>query len=621
MSYTRTSVGAVLAIAMATAPGTPASAQIRYADVTRLLGLSGQQGTAVQFADLDVDGYADLIVDARLVFMNREAPDGSGRVFEPVAQSGIPDFKNGLFEGALSTAFADFDGDRVPDCLWVPYCAPLIDGFTLTDGSPKGVAWLKGRGDGTFADPVRIEAVAPKAHDVIAIADVDRDGLLDVYLGASFIQAGWWRSQWKDPNGTNEGYTGDLLLHRRDPDGQPGWERVPLPEDSGAHTVPGAEHTEPPAIIDAAGRPTYGALIASLDGTGHPSIVELNYGRRANRVWFSSEPTDEPFTDRAPAIGLDGDDVRHGVYPEWATRHPRLAGFTHRPELPYRVHGNTFDAEATDLDNDGDLDLFVAQIRHGWAGSSSDPTAVWRNLSTETGTLRFEMIDPATNGLSRAPADNAIRSWNEGDLYCATLDADHDGRVDLLLSSGDYQDDQRLRLFRQQWGGGFVDVTPWSGLRHDGSQLISLADLDHDGRLDIAAGQRFMRYSETDRDGRTPGIAIYTSSLGPSNTENDASNSITIAPRFASDTGANHFGLGAIVRCTAIIRGERITQTRQLNPIGGRKGKQHEFLVHFGLGDAEVADVIEIIAPNQDLDRFVFRSLPPGRHELVCDSP
>ncbi|QKK07388.1 MAG: hypothetical protein HND58_03960 [Planctomycetota bacterium] len=55
--------------------------------------------------------------------------------------------------------------------------------------------------------------------------------------------------------------------------------------------------------------------------------------------------------------------------------------------------------------------------------------------------------------------------------------------------------------------------------------------------------------------------------------------------------------LGATVRVTAVIRGERVTQSRQLIGIGGHQGKQMDFVVHVGLGDAERAERVEIEWP------------------------
>src|SRR5690606_15395695 len=122
-----------------------------------------------------------------------------------------------------------------------------------------------------------------------------------------------------------EAFKNDLLWQRRPPEGIT-FERIRF----------AGEGTEFHESTDRAGRPTYGAMILSFSGdpsASRPAILDLNYGRRANRLWMHSEvevawvgnPTpaqrqealDANWQDGAVAAGVDGDGVRHGVYPVW----------------------------------------------------------------------------------------------------------------------------------------------------------------------------------------------------------------------------------------------------------------------------------------------------------------
>ena len=85
---------------------------------------------------------------------------------------------------------------------------------------------------------------------------------------------------------------------------------------------------------------------------------------------------------------------------------------------------------------------------------------------------------------------HAVERWNQGDLYAGWLDADNDGRLDLLLASGDYPDAQLLRLFRQVAGGDLRDETAAAGLRWDNCTQPSLADYDRVIALAAAWGSR-----------------------------------------------------------------------------------------------------------------------------------
>jgi hypothetical protein len=259
-------------------------------------------------------------------------------------------------------------------------------------------------------------------------------------------------------------------------------------------------------------------MIVSLVRNESVQLLDLNYGRRWNSLWESQAVLADQlhaaaeelalldWLDMAPIYGLDGDEVRHGRYPEWlkerAKTDPR---FDRADERPFRSNGNTFDAAIGDVDNDGNFDIFLAEITHGWAGESSDRS----RLLMQDASDGFARFAPAAKlSVDRAPRDETIRSWNQGDLYAELADFDLDGRLDLLLASSDYPDDQRLRIWRQQEDGSLVDVTSWIGVDHIGAQHPSLADIDHDGDLDILVGQSFNRLGADQRAGRTPRVRV-----------------------------------------------------------------------------------------------------------------
>src|SRR5690606_7340141 len=139
-------------------------------------------------------------------------------------------------------------------------------------------------------------------------------------------------------------------------------------------------------------------------------------------------------------------------------------------------------------------------------GESSDRSRFL--LQTESDSMpRFVPDDRLS--VDRIPADPTIRSWNQGDIYCELADFDLDGRLDLLLASSDYPDNQRLRIWRQQEDGRFIDITSWAGIDHIGAQHPSLADIDGDGDLDIIVGQSFNRLRAPQRAGRSPQIRVF----------------------------------------------------------------------------------------------------------------
>ena len=526
----------------------------------------------VCFADVNSDGWPDVVVDRHRVFLNVPGPSAPiGRRFDEV-----PANRAGLLPPVpgTTTVFADVDNDGHLDAIVAEYVAAKNRAW-VDHGRSTG--WQRGRGDGTFEDR-RPLGTQPRTTIAIAVADVNRDGALDLYLGNASATAD-----------SHEGFANDLLLN----DGHGSWVREPLPEDE-------AEFDEE---RDAGGRPTYGAMIMANPLGEGVMILELGYGRRWNRAWIQDDSG--LWRDVAPGISLDGDGVRHGRYPEWLKERAKEdSRFDRTDEKPFRANGNTFDCAAGDLDNDGDFDLLFSEITHGWAGESSDRTRLLLNVSDQ-GDSRFFVPPGAGWSLDRHHADP--QRWNQGDLFCELADLDQDGRLDVIVSSGDYPDDQRLRIWLQApGGGGLVEATETLGINHDGSQQISLADVDGDGDLDLLVGQSFNRYPAEKIGERSPRIRLFE------NRATDGRKSITL--RLHSDgKSANRDALGARVK----TRVGDTMMMRQLVGIGGHAGKQHDFIIHFGLGQAESVDELIVNWPAQTGSQQKFANVAAGRYELT----
>lgn len=554
-----------------------ASAQIQFVDATERLGLGAIAATRVVLADVNGDRRPDLIVGGRTIFLNLADEDGTP-TFVRVAETGLPEIGPGD-----CVVFADLDGDGLADALVTRH-------VTRTTDLMLPMSWSKGRGDGSFEPPRTIEAEL-RTTSAVAVGDFNADGLLDVYLG-----------NWYSAYGENvEAFANDLLIQRPRRGEDITFERVALPEDE-------ARFNEED---DAAGRPTYGVMmLRSLAHDRHqPALLELNYGRRANRLWTV---IDERFVDAAAATELAGDAITHGRYPPWLKERAKTDARFDRPdEKFFRSHGNTFDAAIGDVNADGSFDFFLAEITHGWAGESSDRS-------------RFVLTSPGREGptfwtdrnlnADRVPKDIGVLNWNQGDLFCELADFDHDGRLDLLISSGDYPDNQRLRAFRQQHDGSFVDVTDWSGIDHDGSQQIAIGDLDLDGDLDIVVGQSFNRYPEAKKAGREPRLKVYLNQA----IERNSGNSLMLTLEGHSDLAIAGDALGAMVSVEADPDGSGtvVRQVRQLIGIGGHAGKQHAFELHFGIGRATRAERVVIEWNTLPPLRTVLSDVTMGRHHI-----
>ncbi|MBK7404076.1 MAG: CRTAC1 family protein [Phycisphaerales bacterium] len=600
--------------------------QLTFLDATSDLGFGGLTAPHCCFVDLNNDGRPDAVVGRDRVFLN-VADDAAPRKlrFVEVEHNGLPVFRTGDI-----AVFADLDNDGIKDCVWTRYLDVNAEKYEApTEGPPK-TAWLRGNGDGTFGQPAGTWTVIGAAQEAttaaVAVGDVDRDGWLDLYLGNWYV---------KYPESL-EGFTNELLLQSRDRSGEFLPERVDYTVDEIRHAldfdkddlrisgVPASEvyaHADFEAD-DLGGRPTYGVMLPQLLGHQEPMCLDLNYGRRWNRLWQRTIAqyhapgradivTSAIWEDLAPKCGIDGDDIRHGRYPDWlkerAKADPR---FPSDDEKPFRANGNTFDAAVGDIDNDGDFDLFLAEITHSWAGESSDRSRFLVQEPDADGAPHF--VSRPGLSVDRVPTDPTVQSWNQGDIFCELADFDLDGRLDLLLCSSDYPDNQRLRVYRQQVDGSFIDMTSWVGIDHIGALQPSLADIDGDGDLDILVGQGFNRLRADQREGRQAHLHAYVNQAA------DKGLGHALVLRLVGDEGkgVSRDALGAIVRVTATIGGRTVTQARQIIGIGGHEGKQMDFTAHFGLGDAERAERVEIEWPARDRMVTVLDGLDAGAHTV-----
>jgi hypothetical protein len=615
---------------------------VDFTDFTRDAGLPPLDVSRVQSVDLNGDGYADLITRANgnANHAPRVFLASTSGLFAELTPSPLPELN-----ARDVITFADLNNDGHADAIVARYLDYLQPDFHPPSTGPRRSAILLGHGEGTFAEPQIIAAAPPATTAAIAVHDVNRDGLPDLWLG------NWYERYFSG----YEAFANDLLLQYPQFTDTVSFVRWSAPQES--DPLDGA--------TDSGGRPTYGVAIAHLDESPLPHLLELNYGRRWNRLYALSGPVPHPGkivtreagdplpaprpagpldyrsfeltrtlygTDIAPAAGFDGDEIRHGRHPQWlqerAKDDPR---FKRDDEPPFRANGNTFDAAIGDIDNDGDFDVFVSTIMHNWAGDSSDRSRFLVNRLRESGQLVFD--SPAALSVDRVPAvetpDN--RNHNQGDIFCELADFNNDGRLDLVLCSSDYSDppphDERLRIYLQQADGTFTDHSTALGLDHQGAGQPTLLDYDHDGDLDLVVGQTFNRLTADRR--REASLANGTLTAdSPAAARghpvlrlyrNDLAKPATgVVIRLIGDPAAHSSrdAYGTLARATLDHDRNPATPdlilTRQLNGPGGHAGKRSDTLLHFGLGEAPHLKSLELTWPNGT--KTLHHNLAPGIH-------
>jgi hypothetical protein len=226
----------------------------------------------------------------------------------------------------------------------------------------------------------------------------------------------------------------------------------------------------------------------------------------------------------------------------------------------------TYGASFADPDEDGDLDLFRSN------SSRSDHDALY--LNNGHGDFKAVVDGHLVSAASRPSKGHA---WGDYDL---------DGDLDLFISNGTEADvDLRNFLYLNDGHGNFTGATTGS-LVSDVTISAGTAwsDIDLDGDLDLFVAN----WGGSDEDN-----ALY---------RNQIRGRHWLVVRLVGQR-SNRMGLGARVAVRAKIDGRQRRLTRWMLPATGY-ASQNEPIIHFGLGDAEALEVLEVVWPSGVIDRI-----------------
>jgi hypothetical protein len=431
------------------------------------------EATLVQTADIDQDGNLDVlsvsIADRKIAWYDNA--DGSGSFDSQHVVSLVPDVED--------VHLSDLDDDGDVDVL----VGSLYD----------GVVWYENvDGAGAFDEYHRIDTYYWEAQSVHA-ADVDADGDLDLIAGMRFFEMYPFASrlEWYDnidghgqfDNARVISNFGTDAIDLADLDGDDDLDL--LTASYGDDKVAWFENTDGKGsfggqlmiAVDAIGANDVHA--ADMNGDGNLDVVsggqrELEFASNAWLAWYRNTDVvgtfqtqqkigDRPPDGLAPAVSFwpadmddDGDvDILVAqTRPVWLENTDGVGTLGN----PRRV---TEDRSSTvvpaDVDGDGDLDVISANN--------------WRNLEivwyeNQNGQGVFADARPITSQMGE------LRS-----ILLDTGDLDGDGDLDLLVAA-----DQMVWYENLDGGGGFGDPRPISTVRAGG---VDLADMDGDGDLDV----------------------------------------------------------------------------------------------------------------------------------------
>ncbi len=570
-----------------------------FEDQTAAWGLSSVVGIRAMSADLDGDGYPDLIVhglaanvretigegDKRVFLLMNEPAEGGGRTFvDRTYESGFAVPADGSTTELKSSQFAvvgDVDNDGDLDIFSGTYSDQPAGDPTPADLDRSEIYLNDGAGHFDLLPDSGVELAAPKRTSSATFVDYNLDGVLDLFVGIHYTATGSLQAP---------------LLYRGNGDG--------TFEDVTSATKVNKQH-----------RATFGVASCDLDDDGLTELMMAAYARGPNVLYHWQ---DGAFEDVGVESGFAYDDLTdyhdNQFFKCWCTVHdtdPDCAGVgspnTQCPTPadsywsptfdtdPERLGGNTFSLVCADIDGDEKLDVYHADIAHWWAGESSDKSDVLLNTSEGKGSFSFESVDREQAGLL---VPHVGGSWNEGGITAAVADLDGDARNDIILGTSDYPD-QFGWVFLQRDPGAFEESGEALGIHHPCAVGVTVADFDRDGDLDVVFA------SGTARDcadiWATNEVHFYENG-------GQAENG-WLAVRLKGTGGSNASAIGA--RVTVEAGGVR--QLQQLTSGYGHFGMQNDTVLFFSLGTCTEAAKVEIVWPDDTRSKAEIDRVAGGR--------
>jgi enediyne biosynthesis protein E4 len=474
----------------------------------------------------------------------------------------------------------DYDGDGWLD-VYVVQGGPFPSGQSSTQ---EGDRLFRNKGDGTFEDVTERAGIAGLGRGYghgVAVGDYDNDGKADLFITR-------WRS---------------YALYRNKGDG--------TFEDATARAGLGGERDWPTS-----------AAFADLDGDGDLDLYVCHY------------------------LAYDETNPRRCAHPDSPSRHDcNPLDFEALPDHVFRnVAGRFVDVTeaagmlehagrglgvvAADLDGDGRVDLYVA--------NDMSANYLYRNL----GGFRFEEV-----GMLSGAAASAEGGYKAG-MGIACGDLDGDGRLDLAVTN--YYGESTT-FYRNLGGGMFADHTEAIGMAAPTRFLlgfgISFLDADNDGRLDVlsanghvhdrrpqypwmmplqlltagASGRlldasarggdpfrpphlgRGFAAGDLDNDGKLDALVVCQNEPmvylhNRTGSANEAGHFVVLG---LEGTKSNRDGVGAIVNVRA---GSKNWIAPRLG--GGNYQAAGDPRLHIGLGTATRLDQVEVRWPSGKIDRY-----------------
>jgi len=333
------------------------------------------------------------------------------------------------------------------------------------------------------------------ASETAAVADINKDGRLDIVSGENWYQAPTWtKHKFRELNFTNNYYDNfsDLPVDVNS-DGYPDLVRVTwFAKKISWWKNPGAPASRPrvrptTSTSGASGAPAAGATVR-FGGTSTGSISDDDWQEADIHTGFNIE--------FAVLADMDNDGKANEV----------VAQENGTPQAWYEVKGGAWVSHevsdksyghgigAGDVNGDKRTDILTPR---GWLEAPADPRAGNWTFHADWEAIN---VPVAATGQS-APPGTAPKLLELGFIH--VLDVNGDGRNDVIAGAGH---NYGLFWFEQGKDGQFARRTidaSWSQ-----AHASTIVDLNGDGRVDIVTGKRFMAHNGSDPGEKEP-LGVY----------------------------------------------------------------------------------------------------------------
>jgi Flp pilus assembly protein TadD/peroxiredoxin len=530
--------------------------------------LYGNNGVAA--GDYDNDGFDDLYICQPAGLPNRLYRNRGDGTFEDVTEkAGV-----GALDNTACALFADFDNRGLQDLLVVCGSGPLL---------------FQNQGDGTFSlmrDAFKFTTSPQGTFTHAAIADYDGDGRLDVYFCTYMYYLGLDQYHYPVPYYDARNGPPNCLFHNQG-NGQfvEKTEVAGLNVDNNRYSFAcawGVSHSN--GLPDLCIANDFGSSqIYRNNGDGTFTVASKeahieDVGAGMSACWsdFDNDGRQDIYiTSMWEAAGqrVSGQAQFHQAAPQSIRalyqRHARgNALYRNQGDGTFQNIGQqagaamgrwSWSADFWDFDHDGYSDLYVTNGYISAVDRNDIASFFWRQVVAKS-------PEDATSSLAYEHGWNAIN--------------------ELIRSDSSWNAYERNVMFANNRDGTFSEVSGVTGLDFlEDSRSFALADIDHDGRLEIILKNR-----------NAPQLRILHNAMS------DIGDSISFRLRGHK---SNRDAIGAAIT----VEADSVTQTKYLQAGSGFLA-QHSKELFFGIGRPKQPLKVTVRWPSGIIQQFA--SLPPN---------